>query len=270
MRIRFVVFICLSLISTFRIPSAEAAKITPQYTMEPLGDHPLSFGGIPFEYRYGAEEPALYPFPSMGYDVSPYVKRGVFVGKNYGDYAFIQTIPNSEVELNPFVVFGKEPNLEGTEYPLLRYERIVDMNRNGDLLISNNWASKYYSKAGFSLTDLPKFSPSWNSSMSGMNDRGDVVGSMTAGSLTRAVAYIEGDLYDLQKITVGSSLYEFESALDIENDRRIILKAHDASGPDRSDKYFMLTPVPEPSSWVMATILALAGHRWNRSRKKPR
>ncbi len=268
MRNRILALHSLALIFAACSTVASAAAISRQYTIAPLGDHPLAFEGTTFEYRYGTDEPALYPLAFDGFDASPYYQRGTYIGKTLGDIAYVQSSPQSAIHVDPWLVLGTAPGVTALISSSMRYTNIADINRNGDMVSNNGIDSYFYSRSSEKMVLLPKSYRSALSNMNGLNIHGDVVGSMTSGNLTSAVAYIDKVLFALSGHTEGGNLYDFESALDIADDGRIIVKGRYLDGHDPDTQYFMLTPVPEPSSWLIATILAIVGYRWKRARSQ--
>jgi probable HAF family extracellular repeat protein len=115
-------------------------------------------------------------------------------------------------------------------------------------------------------------SASWATAI---NERGDVVGhSLLAGdAIEHAFLYTSGRMLDLNDL-VGSSLagIYITSAVGINNRGQIAVNAVSSAygGYFGGSFALLLTPVPEPSSLVLAAFgsIVLAARRWRRSKKR--
>jgi probable HAF family extracellular repeat protein len=104
------------------------------------------------------------------------------------------------------------------------------------------------------------------SGASGINGNGQVVGSseMTGNAVTHAFSYSDGVMQDLNSLIDPLSTWVLQYAVAI-NDSGQIAGNGDIDGQLHA---FLLTPVPEPSSAVLAAtgLLGLIAWGWHRRR----
>ena len=127
--------------------------------------------------------------------------------------------------------------------------------------------------SGGSMQDLGTLLGATQSEALGINNSGRVVGYATAGAdiygdpINRAFVYIgSGSIEDLNNLISPSSGWTLEEATGINDSGQI---CGYGIAPDGNTEAFLLTPIPEPSTFVLlaAGAVGLLGFAWRRRRR---
>ena len=95
----------------------------------------------------------------------------------------------------------------------------------------------------------------------GINDNGDIVGE--SGGQDRAFLYSDGVLMSLNSLIPSSPRWILEDATAINDSGQIV---GEGVNPDGYDHAFLLTPTPEPCTFALLGVgaIALAAYAWRR------
>jgi len=127
----------------------------------------------------------------------------------------------------------------------------------GSSLIRGNEIYHAFSYFGNQMTDLGSLGG--DAAANAVNASGVVVGtSLASDGFDKATLFSGGAVYDLNNYLDAPLGYRLWNATAVDNSGRILVQGVHATGAETSLKSFVLTPVPEPSTFVVFGVGALA------------
>jgi probable HAF family extracellular repeat protein len=118
------------------------------------------------------------------------------------------------------------------------------------------------------MTDIGTLPAPFNHNAVGqyVNDNGDVVGySQKTGGGTDSFLYTNGVMYDMKDLILTTPGYTLSGIGDINDSGQIVASAYT---PGNELDAVLLTPVPEPASFVPVLLTGALLRRWGRDRDR--